>query len=155
MNICRNSVLILIALLSLSACASNSPKTNKVVGAATGAAAGAALGAGAYGGAGYGPAAMVATGAIVGAFIGSAYGPDMDDSDKAKAYQAIAAGKSASWANSNTKTSYSIRPAASCITHDGNHQCRQFSASQTIDDKTRTIFRMACKEADGGWHIAH
>lgn len=146
--------LILGLTLSLAGCASNSPRQNKVIGTTVGAAAGAGLGS--AWGASPGPITMVGTGAFVGAIIGSAYGNPMEKSDKAKAYQVIASGKTASWQNPDSKISYTVIPATSYVSFDGNPNCRQFTAMQTTTDgNTQKINRTACRGNQGDWQLVH
>ncbi len=124
-----------------------------MIGTTVGAAAGTALGASS--GASPGPITLVGMGAFVGALIGFSYGNYMENSDKEKAFQALATGKAATWQNSSTGVRFSIYPAPHCITFGGNPSCRQFSATQTTTDgRTRNIFRTACK-GDHGWNLVH
>lgn len=147
-------VLVLCLALGLAGCATNTPRQNKVLGAAAGGAAGTALGAAS--GPSPGPITLVGTGAIIGMLIGSSYGNYMESSDKEKAFKAIAAGKTATWQNPQTRVSFSITPSPSCVTLDGNPHCRQFVATQTTTDGvTRKIFRTACLGSHGTWDLAH
>lgn len=149
-----SKILIFSLAFSLAGCASNTPRENTVIGATTGAAAGTALGAAS------GPTpgffTLVGTGAIVGALIGSSFEVPMESCDKEKAYQAIAAGKTATWQNPTSKISYTIIPAAHFTKFHGNPDCRQFIAIQTNrDGNRRKIYRTACREANGNWQLAH
>jgi len=149
-----SKIFIFSLAFSLLSCASNTPRENKLIGTATGGAAGAALGAAS--GPSPGPITLVGTGAFIGALIGFSYGDPMENSDKEKAFKAIADGKTATWQNPNTKVFYSITPAAHCLTFDGNPNCRLFTAIQTAEDgNTRKIVRTACKGSRGTWALVH
>jgi surface antigen len=146
--------LVLSLTFSLSCCASNTPRQNKVIGATVGGAAGAGLGAAS--GASPGAITLVGTGAIVGALIGASYGNPMEESDKNKAYRVIASGKPATWQNPESKISYTVIPASHYVTFDDNPNCRQFTAQQmTSDGEHRKIQRIACRGAHGDWQLVH
>jgi len=145
--------LIFTLTLSLAGCSSNTTRENKAIGATVGAAAGAGLGAAS--GASPGPITVVATGAVIGALIGWSIGNSMENCDKEKAYAAIAAGKTATWQNPNSKIIYTVIPASSYVTFNCNPYCRHFTAMQTTDGNTRKIYRIACREAHGNWQLAH
>lgn len=157
MNRDRNYFLLISLLslfFSLAGCATNTPRQNQVLGTTVGAGLGAALGANS--GPSPGPITLIGVGAIVGALIGSTYGNYMESSDRERALQAIAEGKSASWTNPETKVAFTIKSVPHCVTVDGNPRCRQFTATQTTTDgATRHIFRTACLGSHGKWELAH
>ena len=152
----RASILIITIclFLTLAGCASNTPRQNQVIGTTVGAGAGALLGANS--GPSPGPITLVGVGAIVGALIGFTYGNNMESSDRERALQAIAAGKSASWKNPATQVVFTVKPMPHCVTVDGNPSCRRFTATQTTTDgATRKIVRTACLGSHGKWELAH
>ncbi len=154
MNQFFKKMLVLFLTGSLVACASNTPRENQAMGATVGAAAGVVLGANS--GPSPGPITMVATGAIVGALIGASYGNYMENSDKEKAFKALADGKPAAWQNPSTRVSFTITPMPNCVTFDGNPRCRQFTATQTTTDGARRkIVRTACLGSRGDWALVH
>lgn len=145
-------IIVYSIMLSMVACVSNTPKQNKVLGVVAGGAAGGALGAASARGSS--SAGLIGIGAIVGALIGASIGTFMENSDKEKAYAAIATGKSVTWRNPKTKTSYTVMPAANYVTVAGNTACRPFVAMQTtVDGNTQKIYRTACRDSDGRWEL--
>ena len=154
MKVYLSKLFVLLSfILSLNSCSSHAPGQNKVIGTTVGAAAGTGLGAAS--GPSPGPITLVGTGAIVGALIGSSFGNAMENSDKEKAYQAIAAGKPATWENPNSKVSYTIVPATQYTTFGSNTYCRRFTATQKTADSSRKINRIACKEKDEHWQLVN
>ncbi len=154
MKRCRMLVIWISLLFCLAACSTNTPRQNQVIGGTLGAGAGAALGANS--GPSPGPITLVGVGAIVGLLIGSSYGNYMEESDRHRALQAIAAGKPASWKNPHTQVTFRITPSPRCVTVEGNPHCRQFTATQiTTDGQSRHIFRTACLDSHGRMELVH
>lgn len=143
------SMFIAIALsASLVACSTNTPKQN--VGLATGAIAGGLVGS-AFG-AGTGKVVAIGAGAVVGALLGGAIGKSMDESDNAKAANAMnnQAGMPTTWVNSKTGATYTVVPGKH-VTVNGNPNCRHYYTIVKMHGKQQKVYGIACPMENGTW----
>jgi surface antigen len=145
--------LVLLTLIGLVGCSSNTQSTNTGIGAATGAVVGGL--AGTLFGQGTGKAVAVGVGAVAGAILGGYIGHGMDNSDKAQCNQTLSthsANKPARWKNDKTGTSYTMTPTSEMITYKGNPNCRQYTTqSVTSDGAVHNTNNIACRQSNGAW----
>lgn len=150
-------LLILVAVLILSGCASESYRGQREV---TGGLAGAALGGllGAQFGSGSGALASTAAGVLIGALIGSEIGHSMDEVDRMRANQAIVKsydaplGDQITWNNPESGHYGSVTPTRDGTSQSGDY-CREFYETVTIGGKTEDAYGVACQQPDGSWRI--
>jgi len=149
MNRVLTKILVLLLSASLISCSTNTQKENTGIGVATGAVVGGLLGSAIGGGAG--KAVAIGVGIVAGALIGGAIGHSMDSSDQAHLNNAVTTGKSASWQNSKTHSTYTVVPSKKYITVNGNPYCRKYTTTAVIDGKTSQVHGVACRQSDGSW----
>ncbi|KPJ67924.1 MAG: hypothetical protein AMJ43_02300 [Coxiella sp. DG_40] len=145
---------LLIALFTvvLVACATQPGQpgfTKQQVGAVTGGVAGGYLGSQMFGGE---PVAGAIGGAIIGTLVGGAIGQYMDQQDRINAQQAMIrtpVGQEAVWTNTNTGTSYVVRPTREY--QEGQTYCRE--AQILINDGKEKAYTTVCRGSDGRWYV--
>lgn len=150
-------LLILVAALVLTGCASQSHRGEREV---TGGLAGAALGGllGAQFGSGSGALASTAAGVLIGALIGSEIGHSLDEVDRMRANEAVVKahdaplGEQISWNNPESGHYGSVTPMRDGTSDSGNY-CREFHETVTIGGKTEDAYGVACRQPDGTWRI--
>jgi surface antigen len=148
-------LLLILTILSLTACAGDRGQ-KEVVGGLTGAALGGLLGA--QFGSGTGQLAGTAIGVLVGGLMGSEVGRTMDDVDRMKANQAIVQAQSAplgeniTWNNPGSGYSGSITPTRDGYSDSGSY-CREFYQTVSIGGNTEDAYGVACQQPDGSWRI--
>ena len=150
-------LLILVATLALTACASQSYRGEREV---SGGLVGAALGGllGAQFGSGSGTAAGAAAGVLIGALLGSEIGHSMDELDRMRANEAVvqshdaALGEQITWNNPESGHYGSVTPTRDGTSDSGNY-CREFYETVTIGGKTEDAYGIACRQPDGSWRI--
>lgn len=142
-------LLVLLLSISLASCATNTQKENTGIGVATGAVAGGLLGS--LVGGGTGKAVAIGVGIVAGALVGGYIGHSMDSSDQAHLNNAVTNGKPATWQNTKTNSTYTVVPSKHYVTVNGNHYCRNYTTTATIDGKTSKVHGVACRQADGSW----
>jgi surface antigen len=149
--------LVLVAVMTLTGCASESYRGDREV---TGGLAGAALGGllGAQFGSGSGAAASTAVGVLIGALLGSEIGRSMDEVDRMRANEAVVRahdaplGDQITWNNPDSGHYGSVTPTRDGTSNAGNY-CREFHESVTIGGKTEDAYGIACRQPDGSWRI--
>ncbi len=142
-------ILVLFLSISLVSCATNTQKQNTGIGVATGAVAGGLLGS--LVGGGTGKAVAIGVGIVAGALIGGYVGHNMDSSDQAHMNNAVATGKSTSWQNQKTHSSYTVMPSKKYVTVNGNPYCRNYVTTAVINGKSSKVHGVACRQKDGSW----
>ncbi len=142
-------LLVLLFSVSLVSCSTNTQKENTGVGVATGAVAGGLLGS--LIGGGTGKAVAIGVGIVAGALIGGAIGHSMDSSDHAEMNHAVTTGKTTTWTNPKTKSTYTVVPSKRYVTVNGNPYCRNYTTTAVIDGKTSKVHGVACRQSDGSW----
>ncbi|WP_114834787.1 RT0821/Lpp0805 family surface protein [Aquicella lusitana] len=136
----------------MAACSTNTREQNTGIGAVTGAVVGGLAGSAI--GSGTGQVVAIGAGAIVGALVGGAIGHSMDSSDNMRATNAMEnnpTNKSTHWRNKKSGTRYTVTPVSGRMTVNGNPNCRKYRTSAIIDGKRKTVYGVACRQADGSW----
>ena len=150
-------LLILVATLSLTGCASQSYRGEREV---SGGLVGAALGGllGAQFGSGSGTAAGAAAGVLIGALLGSEVGHSMDELDRMRADEAVnqahdaELGEKISWNNPESGHNGTVTPTRDGTSDTGSY-CREFYETVAIAGKTEDAYGVACRQPDGTWRI--
>lgn len=150
-------LLILVAALALTGCASQSHRGEREI---TGGLAGAALGGllGAQFGSGSGALASTAAGVLIGALIGSEIGHSLDEVDRMRANEAVVRahdaplGEQITWNNPESGHYGSVTPTRDGTSDSGNY-CREFYETVAIGGKTEDAYGVACRQPDGSWRI--
>ena len=150
-------LLILVAVLTMAGCASQSHRGEREI---TGGLAGAALGGllGAQFGSGTGQMAGAAAGVLIGALLGSEIGHSMDEVDRMRANEAVVQsydaplGEQISWNNPATGYSGSVTPTRDGTSGSGSY-CREYYETVSIGGKTEDAYGVACRQPDGTWRI--
>ena len=150
-------VLLAIALVLVSGCASQSHRGEREV---SGGLMGAALGGllGAQFGHGAGTAAGAAAGVLIGALLGSEIGHSMDEVDRMRANEAVVKahtaplGDNITWNNPESGHSGSVTPTRDGYSDSGAY-CREFYETVNIGGKSQDAYGIACQQPDGTWRI--
>lgn len=137
---------IVCCSLTLTSCSTG--PTNQDIGTVTGGIVGGLIGS-QFGG-GSGQVAAAAAGAVVGAYLGNKIGQSMDETDKLKQQQAMAASQPSTWTSQNGNT-YTVTPQKTYVKN--NQVCRKYTTTATIDGKAETVTGTACKQSNGTWQI--
>lgn len=144
---------VILAIMGMVGCSTNTQSQNTGIGAATGAVVGGL--AGSLFGQGTGKAVAVGVGAVAGALLGGYIGHSMDSSDKAQCSHALshnASQQSSQWKNKNTGMSYNMTPTSNMMAYQGNPNCRRYTTTATNNDgKSQTSSGVACRQANGDW----
>ena len=143
--------LIILLLLSLTACAQNQP-VNTIGGGLLGGIAGGI--AGNQIGSGTGRTAAIIGGTITGVALGSYIGSYMDRSDMQRANQALETtptNQSVQWINPDNNNQYQITPTQTYQKNDT--YCREYIQEAIINNEQQTIYGTACRQPDGSWKI--
>lgn len=149
-------LLLLVALLAMTACATNTRGQRETTGGLAGAALGGLLGA--QFGSGTGQLASTAIGVLVGGLMGSEIGRSMDEVDRLKANEAVnrahaaPLGERITWNNPESDHHGSITPTRDGYSDSGNY-CREFYQTVSIGGKTEDAYGVACRQPDGTWRI--
>lgn len=128
------------------------PGQNTAGGTVVGAAAGGLLGAAIFSG---NPWLGGIGGALLGGAIGNMIGQNMDRQDRANMQNAIVTtpvGQEASWTNTRTKTTYTVRPINNY--RSNGEYCRRYETRVKIDGKWKKAYGRACRDNRGRWKIA-
>jgi surface antigen len=156
------SSLVLLASLTLAACANpnggSTPDLNKsTVGAVLGGVGGGV--AGSAFGKGKGQVAAAVAGSLLGAFLGSEVGKSLDQADALYAQrnaqyalETQPVGSSAGWRNPDSGNAGTITPTRTYTTAQ-NQPCREFEQTVTIGTQKQKAYGTACRQADGSWQI--
>ncbi len=139
---------VVCGALTVASC--SSPTQNQDVGTVAGGVIGGLIGS--QFGSGSGQVAAAAAGAVIGAYIGNKIGQSMDETDKLKQQQALAASQSTTWTSKNGNT-YTVTPQKTYVKN--NEVCRQYTTTATIDGKAETVTGTACKQSNGTWQIVN
>lgn len=142
-------LILTVAMASLSGCGENG---NEIGGTLIGAGAGGLLGSRFGGGSGKVFAGLA--GAAIGGFVGNRIGSYMDRQDRMNYDRAVTTtpvGKEASWHNSKTDATYTVRPVRQY--HDNGRVCRRYKTTILIKGKEREAYGVACKDHQGRWRI--
>lgn len=133
-------------VLVLASCSTG--PTNQDVGTVAGGIVGGLIGS--QFGSGSGQVAAAAAGAVVGAYLGNKIGQSMDETDKLKQQQALAASQPTTWTSQNGNK-YTVTPQKTYVKN--NQVCRNYKTTATIDGKPETITGVACKQSNGTWQV--
>jgi surface antigen len=141
-----------LAVLMLSACASDPTVGQKAtLGTLAGAVSGAAIGS-AFG-SGNGRLGAMAAGALIGGFLGNQLGARMDEADRAYYFnaqnQALNSGASTQWQNPQSGIYGSVEPGPVQVVN--TQQCRDYMSTIYIDGQPQTARGTACRNPDGTW----
>ncbi len=139
---------IVCGALVIASCSTG--PTNQDIGTVTGGIVGGLIGS-QFGG-GSGQVAAAAAGAVVGAYIGNKIGQSMDETDRLKQQQAMAASQPTTWTSDNGNR-YTVTPQKTYIKN--NQVCRPYTTTATIDGKAETVKGTACKQSNGTWQIVN
>lgn len=146
------SVVVILTLLTLTACETTGPKT--AIGAAAGAAGGGLLAA-AVGGNGVG----IAAGTILGGLVGGVVGDRLDAADRKQAalaqqnaLETAPTGQSVPWHNPNSGHSGYVTPTRTYQQTSGLY-CREYTHVITVEGKEQRAYGTACRQADGEWRV--
>lgn len=137
---------VLCGALALASCSTG--PTNQDVGTVAGGIVGGLIGS-QFGG-GSGQIAAAAAGAVIGAYLGNKIGESMDETDKLKQQQAMAASQPTTWTSQNGNK-YTVTPQKAYVKND--QVCRNYTTTATIDGKAETIKGVACKQSNGTWQV--
>lgn len=148
---------VLLSVVSLSACEQGSKQGfGTILGAIGGAAVGSAIGGNNNG---TGKVIAVAMGTLAGAAIGSSIGKSLDKADRQAMVQSRQAaletyptGQTATWYNPDTGNSGSYVPRPAYQNNDGRY-CREYQQTITVGGKVEEAYGKACRQPDGTWKI--
>ena len=155
----RKFILCISVLSLLFGCIAceNGKVSRSNVGAVGGGLAGALIGSTV--GKGSGKSVAIATGAILGSLAGSALGKLMDERDlelqKNAQFTALEynkVGSASSWKNPDSQASGHITPTQIFVNHK-RENCREYTQTIKIGNKTEEGFGTACRRSDGSWEI--
>ena len=121
--------------------------TGTILGAVIGAAAGTQVGKG------KGRVVAVLSGAVIGAVLGGQIGRSMQESDLAKAQNALETsptGQSVTWQNPDTGTQYRMLPTRTYKSWD-NQDCREFTTWADLGGNDEQVRSTACRQSNGNW----
>jgi surface antigen len=154
-------VVMAVASLSLSACATNGtgPGTwgsKQTIGTGAGALAGGLLGSQI----GHGSGQLWATGAgvLLGGLLGNEIGTSLDKADQAAAFQAqqsaysAPVGQTITWNNPQSGHSGSFTPVRDGKSSSGDY-CREYQSTVTVGGQVKKAYGTACRQPDGQWKI--
>jgi len=152
------TALVLISLLTLSACEPGSKEGfGTMLGAIGGAAIGSALG---DNGDGTTHFFAVAAGTVAGAAIGSSIGKSLDDADRQAmarnqqiALETYPSGQSSTWSNPDSGNSGSYTPQPAYQDQTTGAYCREYQQTITVGGKVEEAYGKACRQPDGTWKI--
>ena len=157
MNTHMKTVLSVILVLSVSACAGGKYGDKQVGGTILGGAIGGF--AGSKIGSGKGQLAATAIGALLGAFAGSEAGKSLDRADRLyasrshqSALETRPVGQTTEWSNPESGNSGSVTPTRTWQTETGRY-CREYRQTVTVSGKTESAYGIACRQPDGSWRI--
>ena len=143
----RNTLLLIIGVLSLSACQQPSKKdTGTLIGSVVGGIIGSQIGAGS------GRTAAIIVGSALGGYAGRSLGEEMDRRDRERAAKALETNptrKSSTWINPDTGVAYRVTPLRTYSGPQG--PCREFRTEMEIDGRREVIYGTACRQPDGTW----
>ena len=141
------SILAILSLLALSACATG-PSRGGIgagVGAGIGAIAGQAIGHNTEG---------TLIGAAIGTAVGYMIGNEMDKYDRQEldhVYERGVSNQSSSWVNPDTGYQYSVTPHSAY--QSNNRWCRKAEIDSWIEGRKKTVTITACRNENGQWEI--
>jgi surface antigen len=164
----RTGVLLLLLILVLSGCASNSGSQTgqsstsqwisdhekTLIGGLGAATAGGLLGAAFH----LGPAGIIG-GALLGGLAGAAVGDRMDAADKKqqsqaaqKAFETTPSGQSVAWRNPDSGNSGTVTPLRTYQASGGQY-CREYQQTIMIGGEKHQAYGTTCRQPDGSWKI--
>ena len=164
----RAGVLMLVLILVLSGCASNSGSQTgqsstsqwisdhekTLIGGLGAATAGGLLGAAFH----LGPAGIIG-GALLGGLAGAAVGDRMDAADKRqqtqaaqKAFETTPSGQSVAWRNPDSGNSGTVTPLRTYQAPSGQY-CREYQQTIMIGGEKHQAYGTTCRQPDGSWKI--
>jgi surface antigen len=150
MRVCLKKYSCLVALLLLSACASDgsSEQGGAVIGGLLGGVLGSQIGGG------HGRTAAIIAGTMAGAAIGGSVGRTMDLVDRrnvASSLETVRTGVPTRWRNPDTDNAYVVVPTRTWETAQG--PCREYSIEALIGGRTEMVYGTACRQSDGSWAV--
>jgi surface antigen len=159
----KAGALLLLPILILSGCASDSGSQTKqwlsenekaVIGGLGAATAGGLLGAAFH----LGPAGIIG-GALLGGLAGGAIGNRMDAADKQqqaqaaqKAFETTPSGQSVAWRNPDTGNNGMVTPLRTYQAPSGQY-CREYQQTITVGGEKQQAYGTTCRQPDGSWKI--
>ena len=151
------SVLSVILVLTLAACATGDYGQKQVGGTILGGALGGFVGSKI--GSGKGQLAATAIGALLGAYAGSEAGKSLDRADRlyAARSQQVALetnsiGQSTAWSNPDSGNTGSATPTRTWRSETGRY-CREYRQTVTVAGRTESAYGTACRQPDGTWQL--
>ena len=151
-----NTLLSLVLVASLAACADTGPK--QLDGGVLGGAGGGFLCS--HFGRGSGNLAATAGCAVIGAFLGSEVGKSLDRSDQTYAMQAqqravvlAPVGQQIQWASPSNPGVYGYTVAGPVQPVQSGY-CREYQTTVVVGGETKNAYGRACQGPDGQWRIA-
>ena len=154
----RTIVVLAVAALSLSGCATIQETTSENPKAVLGSVLGAAAGGGIAAAAGGNTAVIVAS-AIGGGLLGGYIGNRLDERDKRmaaeaaqQAFESSRTGQSVEWTNPDSGNAGSVTPTRTYQLANGQY-CRQYRQDIQIGNETHQTTGTACRQPDGTWQI--
>ncbi|MBF0186982.1 MAG: glycine zipper 2TM domain-containing protein [Magnetococcales bacterium] len=94
-------------------------------------------------------------GAAIGGLLGYAVGNEMDKQDTARlndSFETSPSYQQSSWVNPDTGRSYAVTPQPA-FSQDNGQICREAKIDVTVDGKTETMTKTACRNDSGQWEI--
>jgi len=157
LSINKKAIAFVLALLTLSGCASYQGREKETIGTLLGAGAGVLVGA-QFGG-GNGQIAAAAIGALAGGYLGNTLGASLDAADRdaaqdttQKSLEYSQNGQSSTWTNPDSGNSGTVTPTKTFVASSGQ-ACREFESTINVDGKQENAQGKACRQSDGTWKI--
>ena len=152
-SVVQAAAVVMLAVITLTGCASMEANPKTTVGAFGGAAFGGLIAAAAGGG-----GAAIAGAIIGGALLGGAAGNYLDQRDKQLAAQAqqqalenAPTGAPVAWNNPDTRHQGTVTAVRTY--ESGGTYCREFQSDVVIDGKNERAYGTACRQPDGSWKV--
>lgn len=141
---------LLLSVLLLNGCQSNSKDAGMIMGGIAGGLLGNQVGKG------KGNTAAIIVGAIAGAYIGGEVGKKMDREDRHRSQHALEhnqADETTAWKNPDSGNSYEVTPTKTYETANG--YCREYTTEAVVNGRNETVYGTACRQPDGSWQAVN
>jgi surface antigen len=132
-----------------SALSGNKALVGQILGGVGGAVAGAQFGQGT------GKLAATAGGTLLGVLLGGSVGGSLDRVDAAcesYALETVPSGQTVSWQGPGRGAQYGVTPTQTFQTDTGEF-CREYTTSALVGGQTSEVYGIACRDANGSWHL--